>query len=610
MYVVTFYSFKGGVGRSLALANVGVELARTGRRVLLVDFDLEAPGLDTFNLPAPKPEESKPQGIVDFISRYLEDDQVPDFAAYHYESVGIGDKGGRLWIMPAGRQDGMYGERFKSINWQDLYDKHQGYLLIEDLKGQWRDQLAPDYVLVDSRTGHTDVAGICTRQLPDAVVVLFFPNKQNLNGLKQIVKEIRSEEKTERKKRIDIRFVMSNVPDVDDEDEILASEVRNFKEALGYQRLTSTIHHYENLGLIRQDVFTAYRPKSRLAREYRELTQSIVRSNFEDREAVLEFLEYVKRRPATSAARPTYQSIGNRLDEFVKKHPEDAEVLHGVAKLRVRQGHVDEAWELLSQAVASGLATPEGIKDRILLAFKLDQREIAEKETERFLGLTEVSFVDVMEVVHALTDKQSALISLLPDSKVIRSLDAPLREEVACELFDNRQNLASAERILRNLSSDPKNPADVFDVIKNDLVLVLIGQGKFMEAIALIGTLTSDSPVQDNFNYAMAIWGYSGTISHSHMIKVIEAEKNQILPQNANCYQCAAIAAWAIGDIGSAKCYSERSRQLILSAPRLEFSCWHYLRRNPIDFMKDMDEIDRLISGDKLIPPFMQEKHT
>ena len=49
MYITTFYSFKGGVGRSMALANAGVELARRGRKVLLVDFDLEAPGLDTFD---------------------------------------------------------------------------------------------------------------------------------------------------------------------------------------------------------------------------------------------------------------------------------------------------------------------------------------------------------------------------------------------------------------------------------------------------------------------------------------------------------------------------------------------------------------------------------
>jgi len=45
MYTITFYSYKGCVGRSLALANVGSQLALTGRKVLLVDFDLEAPAL-------------------------------------------------------------------------------------------------------------------------------------------------------------------------------------------------------------------------------------------------------------------------------------------------------------------------------------------------------------------------------------------------------------------------------------------------------------------------------------------------------------------------------------------------------------------------------------
>ena len=75
MYINTFYSFKGGVGRTMALANVAVHLARRGRRVLLVDFDLEAPGLDTF--PALRPEEPVP-GLVDYVAEYLETDQAPD----------------------------------------------------------------------------------------------------------------------------------------------------------------------------------------------------------------------------------------------------------------------------------------------------------------------------------------------------------------------------------------------------------------------------------------------------------------------------------------------------------------------------------------------------
>ena len=46
--VVTFYSFKGGVGRSMCVANVADILARQGLRVLMIDFDLEAPGLEQY----------------------------------------------------------------------------------------------------------------------------------------------------------------------------------------------------------------------------------------------------------------------------------------------------------------------------------------------------------------------------------------------------------------------------------------------------------------------------------------------------------------------------------------------------------------------------------
>src|SRR5205823_883844 len=59
--IVTFYSYKGGVGRTVALANIGVLLARRGKRVLLVDCDLEAPGLDRYFRPyitQPQPSKS------------------------------------------------------------------------------------------------------------------------------------------------------------------------------------------------------------------------------------------------------------------------------------------------------------------------------------------------------------------------------------------------------------------------------------------------------------------------------------------------------------------------------------------------------------------------
>lgn len=46
--VVTFYSYKGGVGRTLALANIGVLLAKWSYRVLAVAWDLEGPGLHLY----------------------------------------------------------------------------------------------------------------------------------------------------------------------------------------------------------------------------------------------------------------------------------------------------------------------------------------------------------------------------------------------------------------------------------------------------------------------------------------------------------------------------------------------------------------------------------
>lgn len=46
--IITFYSYKGGVGRTMAVANIAVLLARKGLRVLVVDWDLEAPGLHRY----------------------------------------------------------------------------------------------------------------------------------------------------------------------------------------------------------------------------------------------------------------------------------------------------------------------------------------------------------------------------------------------------------------------------------------------------------------------------------------------------------------------------------------------------------------------------------
>ena len=58
--IVTFYSYKGGTGRTMALANVAWILASNGLKVLVVDWDLDSPGPAPVLPSVPGPPRSRP----------------------------------------------------------------------------------------------------------------------------------------------------------------------------------------------------------------------------------------------------------------------------------------------------------------------------------------------------------------------------------------------------------------------------------------------------------------------------------------------------------------------------------------------------------------------
>ncbi|MGH3879947.1 MAG: CATRA system-associated protein [Actinophytocola sp.] len=172
--VVTFYSFKGGVGRSFALANTAVLLARWGYRVLTIDWDLEAPGLHQYFGPllADPPE----SGIVELVDDFAAGVEKP---AADYVTVLETNEPGAVHLLAAGRQVPSYGGRVQSIDWAALYDN--GFAdLLERHRAEWVD--AYDFVLIDSRTGFADIASMCTAHLPDRLVVVFTANEQSVRG--------------------------------------------------------------------------------------------------------------------------------------------------------------------------------------------------------------------------------------------------------------------------------------------------------------------------------------------------------------------------------------------------------------------------------------------
>jgi FxsC-like protein len=191
--IVTFYSYKGGTGRSMALANVAWILAANQKRVLVIDWDLEAPGLHRYYHPFLEDKElTSCAGIIDFVIDFVaeavnpsdsqeKDWYVPFADILRYASSLNWDfpKPGTIDFVPAGRQGSDYPTRVNSFDWKKFYEEQGGGVFLEAAKQSMSEY---DYVLIDSRTGVSDTSGICTIQMPDTLVVCFTYNTQSIEG--------------------------------------------------------------------------------------------------------------------------------------------------------------------------------------------------------------------------------------------------------------------------------------------------------------------------------------------------------------------------------------------------------------------------------------------
>ncbi len=197
--VITFYSFKGGVGRSMALANIACLLAKKhNKRVLMLDWDLDAPGLHQFFHNAGISDSEK--GLIDFfveiqdiIEQRLEKaDNIQEMEDHEVaeilDSIKLNDYILKtdipsLDIMTCGRKDEKYSSLVSNFDWVGLFGKSPNlfYLFAERLTQIY------EYVLIDSRTGYTDTSGICTMLMPEILVLVFTPNKQSISGVIELL---------------------------------------------------------------------------------------------------------------------------------------------------------------------------------------------------------------------------------------------------------------------------------------------------------------------------------------------------------------------------------------------------------------------------------------
>ncbi|MFI1101276.1 FxSxx-COOH system tetratricopeptide repeat protein [Streptomyces melanogenes] len=204
--IVTFYSYKGGTGRTMALANTAWILAANGKRVLAVDWDLEAPGLHRFFHPFLDPSTlGATTGVIDLITEYAwaatspvprSDDWHRDYARIQPHAVSLTPEalgwqfpdGGTLDFVSAGRQNREYSATVSTFDWDNFYDRLGGGHFFDALREDMKENY--DYVLIDSRTGLSDIADICTVHLPDVLVDCFTLSDQSIDGAASVARQI------------------------------------------------------------------------------------------------------------------------------------------------------------------------------------------------------------------------------------------------------------------------------------------------------------------------------------------------------------------------------------------------------------------------------------
>lgn len=231
---IVFYGLKGGVGRSTALAMAAYGLARDGKRVLLLDFDLESPGLSGLLLPTHRVADF---GLIDW---FVEDavgqgdTLLPRMVA---DSPLAETTSGAIRVAAAmGRSESDYLCKLSRVYADVPALPGQGTRtglrrfaarmqnIVELLEAQER----PDVVLIDSRAGLHDVAAISITSLADTALLFATDSAQNWLGYRQLFAHWQHRPEVCQQVRERLRIVQALAPKSDREGRSKAFRERSY----------------------------------------------------------------------------------------------------------------------------------------------------------------------------------------------------------------------------------------------------------------------------------------------------------------------------------------------------------------------------------------------
>ena len=436
-----------------------------------------------------------------------------------------------------------------------------------------------------------------------------------IQALTQVVRNIRAEADGLREKSIALHFVMSNIPDLDDEHLILKGKISAFKQELDLKHDPMVVHRYDSLSLLNQAVFSRDRPSSRLAKEYNHLVKEIITQNWKDRTGALEYIRRAKRhkRWLDDGSILTREQI---LEKIERSHPEDGEILYRLAALKDADRDSEAVEQLINQAISHGCDQPEAYLMRSRFRNDSDERIGAAEDAWRVLDSSRIAPQMIREAAWILSKIGKSNPEKLIKSKAVLSLE-PIEKIWLAETYNrSRNHLLIAVALCEPIVALPDVSSQIRSASNSCLGVAYIGLGQCTKAARLLRKPNSniaDMSINNAFNYGMACWGIDGKVHREIFERVIEIDQSSNEVNNsANYFQCMSIAYWATDEIGRALDNLNKSRELIIRR-RLwsEFSCWQYLEVDAETFDSDLNEIKEMIEKNEIRnPKFLIEADT
>jgi MinD-like ATPase involved in chromosome partitioning or flagellar assembly len=180
MRIINFYSFKGGVGRSLSLVNIAYQLSQKGQKIGLVDLDVEAGGLNHIL------DVSVNSGRDLLALLTSTSDDLPDLEEYVHEIAFRRDEAPRVFLLPTISDSNLLDE----IRWNESTQR----FISDELFPAFRRLYSLDYILIDSRSGLSTFAALAMK-IADMEVLVCRLDAQNRYGIRRIVEVCRAASK-------------------------------------------------------------------------------------------------------------------------------------------------------------------------------------------------------------------------------------------------------------------------------------------------------------------------------------------------------------------------------------------------------------------------------